>query len=141
MNRSTKNVACKIIQSQTHILRGCKAECAKDIMRCSWKYPYELQRDANSIMPSQSQFKPSHLSVRVFVCGLKIAGTSYSTLLQWCVIEMLHQKKKTFGQFSRPSQRNSGKIIYHLKALLTLVQNQERNWAWHHSECGHAPLE
>ena len=31
-------------------------------------------------------------------------------------------------------------MIPHLKALIITFQNQERYWAWHHSEGGHALL-
>ena len=31
-------------------------------------------------------------------------------------------------------------MIPHLKALIQGFQNQQKNWAWHHPEGGHAPL-
>ena len=50
------------------------------------------------------------------------------------------KEKRRFLYFNHLAKEFLKQMIPHLKALIQGVQNQQKNWAWHHPEGDHAPL-
>ena len=50
------------------------------------------------------------------------------------------KEKRRFLYFTHLSKKFLDVMIPHLKALIQGVQNQQKNWAWHHPDGGHAHL-
>ena len=52
----------------------------------------------------------------------------------------LTSEERCFLYFKHLSKEFLEQMLSHLKALIQGVQNQQKNWAWHHPEGGNAPL-
>ena len=53
---------------------------------------------------------------------------------------LFSREERHFLYFNHLSKEFLKQMIPHLKALIQGFQNQQKNWAWHHPEGGHAPL-
>ena len=92
--------------------------------------------------PSKSTFDSSVLNKIGFFFGVMISHKMWQTSKNTLFPGLQESNSlKSFSLYSNHLLKEfQEQMTPHLKALIQGVQNQERNWAWHHPEGGHAPL-
>ena len=102
-----------------------------DLHRSNFFLPFlEVRSEPKkSIINEQRSLKPR------FIPTLLVHATVLTT-----PVLTKHSKERCFLYFNHLSKEFLEQMIPHLKALIQGVQNQQKYWALHHPEGGHAPL-